>query len=286
MIPTNPFIQSLDNFILSALTEDIGDGDHTSLSTIDIAKNDKAIIKIKEKGIISGLKVAERIFQLADSSLKIETHFNDGDVVNVNDIALIISGNTRNLLKSERLALNCLQRMSGISTLTGRYVAAVQGTGVNILDTRKTTPNFRQFEKTAVLAGGGMNHRFGLFDMILIKDNHVDAAGGIKNALLKAERYLHQSGKKLLIEIETRNLEEVIEVLQTKIANRIMLDNFQPELLKEAVKLIDNRLETEASGGITLDNIGAYAETGIKYISVGALTHTYKSLDISMKLTR
>ena len=176
--------------------------------------------------------------------------------------------------------------MSGISTLTGRYVAAVQGTGVNILDTRKTTPNFRQFEKTAVLAGGGMNHRFGLFDMILIKDNHVDAAGGIKNALLKAERYLHQSGKKLLIEIETRNLEEVIEVLQTKIANRIMLDNFQPGLLKEAVKLIDNRLETEASGGITLDNIGAYAETGIKYISVGALTHSYKSLDISMKLTR
>lgn len=286
MISPNPFIKTLDNFILSALSEDIGDGDHTSLSTIDPSKKDNAIVKVKEKGILCGLKVAERVFQLVDSSLKIEIHVNDGDAVNISDIVMTISGNTRNLLKSERLALNCLQRMSGISTLTGRYVEAVKGTGVQILDTRKTTPNFRQFEKIAVLAGGGMNHRFGLFDMILIKDNHVDAAGGIKNALLKAKEYLQQTGKKLQIEIETRNLDEVNQVLQTGVANRIMLDNFKPEMLKTAVQLIDNRFETEASGGITLDNIRAYAETGIKFISVGALTHSYKSLDISMKLTR
>ncbi len=286
MIFSNPFIQTLDSFILAALSEDIGDGDHTSLSTIDPDKKDIAIVKVKEKGILSGIKVAERVFQLVDTSLKIEIHAKDGSTVKVGDILMTISGNTRNLLKSERLALNCLQRMSGIATLTGKYVEAVKGTGVNILDTRKTTPNFRQFEKTAVSAGGGMNHRFGLYDMILIKDNHVDAAGGIKNALLKAKDYLQQTGKKLQIEIETRNLDEVNQVLQTGIANRIMLDNFHPDLLKEAVLLIDNRLETEASGGITLDNIRAYAQTGIKFISVGALTHSYKSLDISLKLTR
>ena len=197
---------------------------------------------------------------------------------------MILRGNIRSLLKSERLVLNCMQRMSGIATLTNQYVKAVEGTRVKILDTRKTTPNFRQFEKQAVLDGGGMNHRFGLFDMILIKDNHVDASGGIRNALKSATEYQQVSGLNLPIEIETRNLKEVEEVIASGLANRIMLDNFSPELLKQAIEKINNQFETEASGGITLTNILAYAQTGVQYISVGALTHSHKSLDISMKL--
>jgi nicotinate-nucleotide pyrophosphorylase (carboxylating) len=273
-----------DEFIAFALAEDIGDGDHTSLATLSEGMLGKARIRMKENGILAGLALAQNIFQKVDKELVCEVHSEDGNEVKKGDIVMTIEGNTRSLLKAERLVLNCMQRMSGIATLTGHYVQAVQGTGTKILDTRKTTPNFRQFEKAAVVCGGGYNHRFGLFDMILIKDNHVDACGGIPQALTKAANYLKTSGKNLPVEIETRNIKEVEEVLSTGVANRIMLDNFTPDLLKEAVDRINKRFETEASGGITLVNIKEYAASGVDYISVGALTHSHKSLDISMKL--
>jgi nicotinate-nucleotide pyrophosphorylase (carboxylating) len=276
---------SLDEFIRTALAEDVGDGDHTSRATIESNKTSKAVVKVKEDGIISGLTLAQSIFRAVDASFRIEPEVMDAAEVHAGKIVMTITGNTRNLLKAERFVLNCLQRMSGIATLTRRYVDAVEGTGAKILDTRKTTPNFRAFEKIAVRAGGGFNHRSGLYDMILIKDNHVDAAGGIAPALNKAAAYLLETGKKLMIEIETRNIEEVEEVIQTGIAQRIMLDNFDPVRLREAVERIGKRFETEASGGITLDSILSYAKTGVQYISVGALTHSYKSLDISMKIT-
>jgi nicotinate-nucleotide pyrophosphorylase (carboxylating) len=273
-----------EEFITYALAEDTGDGDHTSQATIGEKAIGKAQIKIKENGILSGLEIAQKIFLTVDNNIEITVTSEDGKEVTSGDIVMILRGNIRSLLKSERLVLNCMQRMSGIATLTNHYVKAVEGTGVKILDTRKTTPNFRQFEKKAVLDGGGMNHRFGLFDMILIKDNHVDAAGGIRNALKSATEYQQVRGLNLPIEIETRNLKEVEEVLASGLANRIMLDNFTPELLKQAIEKINNQFETEASGGITLTNILAYAQTGVQYISVGALTHSHKSLDISMKL--
>ena len=273
-----------EEFITHALSEDIGDGDHTSQATIEENAIGRAQIKIKEKGILSGLEIAQKIFYAVDKNLEITVLSEEGKEVNSEDIVMLIKGNIRSLLKSERLVLNCMQRMSGIASLTRQYVKAVAGTKVKILDTRKTTPNFRYFEKQAVLTGGGMNHRFGLFDMILIKDNHVDASGGIRNALRSANEYQEVKRLKLPIEIETRNLKEVEEVLTSGLANRIMLDNFTPELLIQAVEMIKNRFETEASGGITLSNILAYAQTGVQYISVGALTHSHNSLDISMKL--
>ena len=277
---------SPDEFIKMALAEDLGDGDQTSLSTIDEGKKAIAKVKVKEDGIIAGIPVAVQILQCVDKALKVKIYTNDGATVFNGNIVMEIEGNVRSLLQAERLLLNCMQRMSGIATLTRKFVDAIKGTSAEILDTRKTTPNFRHFEKLAVRAGGGINHRFGLYDMILIKDNHVDASGGITNALLKAQEYLLKTGKKLSIEIETRNIAEVEEVMKSNIAKRIMLDNFETEDLVKAVKIINKKFETEASGGITLSNAYSYAATGVDYISVGALTHSYKSLDISMKISK
>lgn len=281
-----PYGLTPDEFINMALAEDIGDGDQTSLSTIDEGKKAIAKVKVKEDGIIAGIPVAVHILQCVDTALKVKTYTTDGAKVSNGDIVIEIEGNVRSLLQAERLLLNCMQRMSGIATLTKKFVDAVDGTGAEILDTRKTTPNFRHFEKLAVRAGGGINHRFGLYDMILIKDNHVDAAGGITNALIKAQEYLLKTGKKLFIEIETRNIAEVEEVMKSNIAKRIMLDNFEPADLINAVKIINKKFETEASGGISLSNVYSYAATGVDFISVGALTHSYKSLDISMKISK
>lgn len=276
---------SIPEFIRQALLEDTGDGDHTSLSTIDEKATGLAKVKVKEDGVIAGLVLADQILNQVDSSLKVKVLVSEGAAVKVGDIVMTAEGNVRSLLKAERLLLNCMQRMSGIASLTRKYVDAIAGTNTKVLDTRKTTPNFRVFEKWAVQLGGGVNHRFGLYDMILIKDNHVDAAGGIKPAIEKANAYLKQTGKKLAIEIETRNIKEVMEVLDCGNVQRIMLDNFSPALLKEAVDLIDRRFETEASGGINLKTIRDFALSGVDYISVGALTHSYTSLDISMKIS-
>ena len=277
---------SVSDFIRQALLEDTGDGDHTSLSTIGQSEQGKAKVMIKENGVVAGLVVADQVLNIVDSSMVVKTLFAEGASVKPGDVVMNVQGSVRSMLKAERLLLNCMQRMSGIASLTRRYVDAVAGTGAVILDTRKTTPNFRLFEKWAVTLGGGMNHRFGLYDMILIKDNHVDASGGIREALRKANAYLKEQGKDLKIEIETRNLEEVKQVIAAGGAHRIMLDNFKPEMILEAVKLINQKYETEASGGITLDNILEYARTGVNFISVGALTHSYKSLDISMKIVK
>lgn len=277
---------SVSDFIRQALLEDTGDGDHTSLSTIGQSDQGKAKVMIKENGVVAGLVVADQVLNIVDSSMVVKTLFAEGASVKSGDVVMNVEGSVRSMLKAERLLLNCMQRMSGIASLTRRYVDAVAGTGAVILDTRKTTPNFRLFEKWAVTLGGGMNHRFGLYDMILIKDNHVDASGGIKEALRKANAYLKEQGKQLKIEIETRNLEEVKQVISAGGADRIMLDNFKPEMIREAVNLINQKFETEASGGITLDNILEYAKTGVNFISVGALTHSYKSLDISMKIVK
>ena len=277
-------ILTVDEFIRLAFAEDTGDGDHTSLATIGENDEGLATVKIKEDGIIAGVDLAVRVLQMTDATLKIDKKITDGSEVKIGDVALLIHGNVRSLLKAERLLLNCMQRMSGIATLTNKFVKETEGTKSKILDTRKTTPNFRQFEKYAVKIGGGMNHRFGLYDMILIKDNHVDAAGGITNALKRVSEYLKQTGKNLPVEIETRNIEEVKQVMEAGIANRIMLDNFSPELLMKAVQLINGKYETEASGGINLSNVRSYALTGVDYISIGALTHSVKSLDLSLKI--
>jgi len=277
---------SIKDFIENALREDVGNGDHTSLSTIPESSLGVANVKVKETGIIAGLVLADQILNQVDSTLKVKVLVAEGSQVKPGDIVMNVEGNTRSLLTAERLVLNCMQRMSGIATLTRKYVDELKGTNTKVLDTRKTTPNFRIFEKWAVHLGGGVNHRFGLYDMILIKDNHVDAAGGIENAIERANEYLKQTGKKLKIEIETRSLEEVNRVLKTGKVDRIMLDNFTPALLKEAIELIDKRYETEASGGITIETIRSFAESGVDFISVGALTHSHKSLDISMKIVK
>lgn len=274
------------DFIKAALAEDVGDGDHTSLSTIDENATGSAIVKVKEDGIISGTEAARIVLECVDLTLKFEIKISDGTKVSPGDQIIIIEGNVRSILQAERLMLNCMQRMSGIATLTRKYVDAIVGTNSKILDTRKTTPNFRYFEKMAVRTGGGFNHRTGLYDMILIKNNHVDAAGGIKNALTSAGEYLKKSGLDLRIEIEARNLDEVKEVLDTGVTHRIMLDNFEPGLLRSAIEMIDNKIETEASGGINLSNVRAYAMTGVNFISVGALTHSYKSMDIHMRIDK
>ncbi|HQV99848.1 MAG TPA: carboxylating nicotinate-nucleotide diphosphorylase [Bacteroidia bacterium] len=277
---------SIKDFIENALREDVGNGDHTSLSTIPESSLGVANVKVKETGIIAGLVLADQILNQVDPTLIVKVLVAEGSQVKPGDIVMNVEGNTRSLLTAERLVLNCMQRMSGIATLTRKYVDELKGTNTKVLDTRKTTPNFRIFEKWAVHLGGGVNHRFGLYDMILIKDNHVDAAGGIENAIERANEYLKQTGKKLKIEIETRSLEEVNRVLKTGKVDRIMLDNFTPALLKEAIELIDKRYETEASGGITIETIRSFAESGVDFISVGALTHSHKSLDISMKIVK
>jgi nicotinate-nucleotide pyrophosphorylase (carboxylating) len=267
-----------------ALQEDLGDGDHTSLSTIDANLSGTGRVKVKSNGLLAGVEVAQWVAEIVDAGIQCKIYCKDGSLVDSGDVVMELKGKVRSLLLAERLLLNGMQRMSGIATLTNKYVKAIHGTRCTILDTRKTTPNFRAFEKWAVRIGGGGNHRFGLFDMILIKDNHVDASGGIKAAITHANDYLEKTGKQLPIEIETRSLEEVKEVLEIGKVQRIMLDNFSPKLLLEAVQLINRRFETEASGGINLETIKTYAETGVDYISVGALTHSYHSLDISMKI--
>lgn len=283
-IPVSPSGLSLKELLLHALVEDVGDGDHTSLSTI--ASNHRSIgnIKAKQEGIIAGVEVAQLVTELVDPEITTEIMVSDGTLVTSGTDIMHLKGRTQSLLKAERLLLNCMQRMSGISTMTKQFTDQVVGTGCKILDTRKTTPNFRLLEKWAVRIGGGTNHRYGLFDMILIKDNHVDAAGGIIPAIRNANEYLQNTGKNLSIEIETRNLDEVRDALSTGGVQRIMLDNFSTNDLAIAVQLIDKRTETEASGGITLATARAYAATGVDYLSVGALTHSYVSMDISMKI--
>lgn len=292
MTPTTPFPDtspsglSIPDFIRQALAEDIGDGDHTSLSTIPADKQGKALVRVKQDGIIAGLVLADQILNTVDPTVIVKVLSNEGQSVSNGTVVMEVEGAVRSLLMAERLLLNCMQRMSGIATMTRQFVEAVAGTDAIILDTRKTTPNFRLFEKWAVLLGGGQNHRFGLFDMILIKDNHVDAAGGIRPAIRRANDYLRSTGRQLPIEIETRNAAEVEEVLAEGNVQRIMLDNFTTTDLQAAVARIAGRFETEASGGINLQTVRGFAETGVQFISVGALTHSYRSLDISMKILR
>ncbi|NOQ24085.1 MAG: carboxylating nicotinate-nucleotide diphosphorylase [Bacteroidales bacterium] len=273
----------LDAFISNAIAEDIGDGDHSSLSCIPPAETGKAQLLIKQEGILAGTEVAVKVFNTIDPTLKIEQFLFDGDEIQIGDIAFIVEGKTQSILKAERLALNILQRMSGIATTTKIYVDKISGTKAKVLDTRKTTPGMRYLEKLAVKIGGGENHRMGLYDMIMLKDNHIDFAGGIESAILKANEYLDKNQKNIKIEIEARNLTEVKEILKIGKIDRIMLDNFNYDETKDAVKLINGRFETESSGGITLDTIREYAECGVDYISVGALTHQIKSLDMSLK---
>ncbi len=273
---------NLDRFILNSLKEDVGSGDRTSSSTIPPKATNSASLIIKDTGILAGVDLAKRIFFLVDNKLKVKSFFKDGAKVKKGDVAFIVSGNARSILTTERLALNCMQRMSGIATQTSEFVNEVKPYKVKILDTRKTSPGLRAIEKWAVLIGGGHNHRFGLYDMILIKNNHIDFAGGIQNAILSANKYLRKKKLKLKIEIEARNLKEVTEILKTGNVNRILLDNFSPSNIRKAVKLIDHKYETEISGGINKKNIKSYASCGADYISIGALTHSVKSLDMSL----
>lgn len=272
-----------DEFIENALKEDIGDGDHTSLACIPNNAFGKAQLLIKEKGILAGAEVAVMIFKKLDPDMKMEVLKKDGDKVIPGDIAFFVESRIMALLQAERLVLNIMQRMSGIATTTSLYVSRLAGLNTKILDTRKTTPGMRMLEKAAVRTGGGENHRYGLFDMILIKDNHIDFSGSIANAIKRVQDYLTRTGKKLSIEIEARNLDDVRTILEIGGIKRIMLDNFSLDDTRKAVEMIAGNYETEASGGITLENIRDYAECGVDFISVGALTHHIKSLDLSLK---
>ena len=273
----------IDEIIKNALKEDIGDGDHSTLSCVPEEAQGVAKLLVKDTGIIAGVELAQRIFHAFDPELKINVFIKDGEHVKYGDIAFEVSGKSRSILSTERLVLNFMQRMSGIATQTNEIVALIKGTDVKLLDTRKTTPGIRYMEKWAVRIGGGHNHRFALYDMIMLKDNHVDYAGGIKLAIQRANDYLESTGKNLKIEIEVRDEKELAEVLEIGKVDRIMLDNFSPERIVEALKIIPENFEVEASGGITLETIRSYAETGVDYISVGALTHSFQSLDMSLK---
>ncbi|MFC6996455.1 carboxylating nicotinate-nucleotide diphosphorylase [Rufibacter roseus] len=270
-------------FIRQALQEDVADGDHSSLAAIPADAQNQAKLLVKDEGILAGVELAWKIFHEVDPALRMEVLLQDGAEIKHGDVAFTVHGKAQSILTAERLVLNCMQRMSGIATYTKSIAKLIEGTGAKLLDTRKTTPNFRMMEKWAVLIGGGTNHRFGLYDMIMLKDNHVDYAGGIKQAIEATHAYLQKVGKQLKIEVETRNLDEVRQVLEIGGVDRIMLDNFEVERLREAVELIGGRFETEASGGITEETIRAVAETGVNYISVGALTHSNRSLDLSLK---
>lgn len=272
-----------DRLIDLAFAEDIGDGDHTTLCCIPDDATGKSHLLIKEDGILAGIEVAKRVFARFDSTLKVDVLIGDGAKVKKGDIAMVVSGKTRSLLQTERLMLNILQRMSGIATMTNKYVELLKGTNTRVLDTRKTTPGMRILEKQAVKIGGGVNHRIGLFDMILLKDNHVDFAGGIKNAIDRCHDYLSEKSLNLKIEIEVRNFDELQQVLDRGGVDRIMLDNFSIENTKKAVCMIAGRYEVESSGGITFETIRGYAECGVDFISVGALTHSVKCLDMSFK---
>ena len=275
--------EQLQRFITAALAEDVGDGDHTSLSTIPPKAVGEARLIIKEPGILAGLAEALAVFSEVEATLSVTTFKSDGDAVDVGDVVLTVRGSIHGILRAERLVLNIMQRMSGIATATHRIVKAIAGTATKVLDTRKTTPLLRFLEKKAVTIGGGVNHRFGLYDMMLIKDNHVDYAGGITNAIMRANAYRKKMDRPISIEVEVRDMEEVEQVLSVGGVERIMLDNFTPEALREAVALINGRLVTEASGGITIANIRDYTAAGVDFISIGALTHSVKSLDMSLK---
>jgi nicotinate-nucleotide pyrophosphorylase (carboxylating) len=281
---------SIEELIKLAFEEDVADGDHTTLATVEENIIQKARLLVKEDGVIAGVDIAVKVFNFFDPQLNIQVNIKDGSAVKKGDVVLEVKGKARSILTSERLVLNIMQRMSGIATYTATINELIKDTGCKLLDTRKTTPNFRIFEKEAVRIGGGINHRFGLYDMILIKDNHVDYSGGIEKALTNTFSYLKNNQKQLKIEIEVRSLAELEQVLKIGGVHRVLLDNFTPELIKEAVKFVKHHnqitlqnIDTEASGGITLNNIRQYALAGVDYISVGALTHSIKSLDLSLK---
>lgn len=277
------FDEQLQLLIKSALQEDIGDGDHSTLASIPPGTKGRAVLKIKQQGILAGVSIAEKIFKYKEPSSKFKLVKKDGDAMQPDELAFEIDASVYTILQCERLVLNCMQRMCGIATLTHQYVDKLKGYKSKILDTRKTTPGFRLLEKEAVRIGGGHNHRMGLYDMIMLKDNHIDYCGGLKKAIEQTWQYVQHVNPSLKIEVETRSLEDVKQVLAVGKVDRIMLDNFSPSQLNEALKIIDSKFETEASGGITLDNITEYAATGVDYISVGALIHQAKSLDLSLK---
>jgi nicotinate-nucleotide pyrophosphorylase (carboxylating) len=283
---TPPYLttKNIQTFIKSALEEDIQQGDFSSLSTIPKDLQQKAKLIVKEDCILAGVEMAKMIFNFYDKNLKVETYLQDGDLAKVGDIAFVVSGNAQSILSTERLVLNCMQRMSGIATLTHEWNARLIGTKTKLLDTRKTTPNFRICEKWAVAIGGGTNHRYGLYDMIMLKDNHIDYNGNITQAVKMCKKYLADNKLKLKIEVETRNLDEVREALLAKV-DRIMLDNMDTPTMKEAVEIINNQCESEASGGITRDRLQEIAQTGVTYISAGAITHSAKNIDLSLKAT-
>jgi nicotinate-nucleotide pyrophosphorylase (carboxylating) len=279
------FDKQLEALVNAAIAEDVGTGDHSTLSTIPADATGKAQLKIKEDGVLAGVEVARKIFQQLEPDSSLEIFKQDGESMNYGEVAFIVSGRVHTILKGERLVLNVMQRMSGIATLTRKYTEKLQGYHTRVLDTRKTTPNFRLLEKEAVRIGGGINHRFGLYDMIMLKDNHIDFCGGIEKAIDRAYDYVQRVDPSLKIEVETRSLEDVKRVVAMARGKvfRIMLDNFTPTLIREALPLIDGAFETEASGGINLDNLLDYAETGVDYVSVGALIHQARSLDLSLK---
>lgn len=273
----------IDELLDLAFAEDVGDGDHTTLSTIPADAMGRSRLIIKEDGILAGVEIAEKVLHKVDPSIKMNVMIGDGAEVKKGDIAFIAEGPVRALLIAERTMLNIMQRMSGVATMTRRYQDELKGLHTKVLDTRKTTPGMRMLEKEAVKLGGGTNHRIGLFDMILIKDNHIDFAGGIEKAIQRADEYCKKNGKNLKVEVEVRSLDDIRRVLAHGGVDRIMFDNFTPELTKEAVKLVDGKVETESSGGITLENLRQYGEAGVDFISVGALTHSVKGLDMSFK---
>lgn len=277
--------ESVLKLIQLALTEDVGDGDHTSLASIPSGRKNTAKLLVKDSGILAGVEAARWVCEQVDAELEFQELLSDGSDIKNGDIAFYLNGNSRSILQAERLALNIMQRMSGIATYTHSIVEKIKHTNAKLLDTRKTTPNFRLFEKWAVKIGGGVNHRYGLFDMILLKDNHVDVAGGIKNALANTHDYLAKTGKKLDVEIEIRNLAELEQVLEIGGVRRVMFDNMTVENILKGVKMVDGSIETEISGGVTEETIVALAETGVDYISVGKLTHSVRSLDLSLKAT-
>jgi nicotinate-nucleotide pyrophosphorylase (carboxylating) len=278
--------QAIHRFIQQALAEDLGEGDHSTLGSIPASKKSKARLLVKDDGIIAGLTIAQKIFHEVDPVLQITLHKKEGDTIQKGEIAFVVEGSARSILSSERLVLNCMQRMSGIATYTNQLCKLIEGTNAQLMDTRKTTPNFRLMEKWAVGIGGGKNHRYALYDMVMLKDNHTDMAGGIQAAIENVKKYLTENKKDLKIEVETRNLAEVEEVLQVGGVDVIMLDNMSVEEMKQAVRLINGKFKTEASGGITEKTLRAVAECGVDYISVGALTHSVKSLDLSLKVEK
>jgi nicotinate-nucleotide pyrophosphorylase (carboxylating) len=277
------FKKQLNRIIKNALREDVGEGDHSTISCIDPSERGRAILKVKETGIIAGIDVARQIFEYIEEDAEFAALKVDGENMMPGEVAFEVDATVHTILKAERLVLNCMQRMCGIATLTRKYVDKLTGYHTKLLDTRKTTPNFRLLEKEAVRIGGGVNHRFGLYDMIMLKDNHIDYCGGITKAIKKANKYIRKNDLKLQIEIETRTIADVEEVMRCGGVNRIMLDNFVPPQIVEALGIINKRFETEASGGINFDNLEAYAETGVDYISSGAIIHQATSMDLSLK---